>query len=34
VFLPFSASNAESFFKKVLASLPKRPSVDTTQGEK
>jgi hypothetical protein len=33
-FSHFSASKAETFFSKVLASLPRSPSVDTTNGEK
>jgi hypothetical protein len=28
------ASKAESYFKRVLASLPRRPSIDTMNGEK
>jgi hypothetical protein len=33
-FSHFSASRAESFFNKVLASLLRRPSADTKKGEK
>jgi hypothetical protein len=35
-FLPFFSKQggAECFFNKVLAFLPRRPSVDTTKGEK
>jgi hypothetical protein len=33
-FLPFSAIKAESFFNKVVASLPRRPSADATKGAK
>jgi hypothetical protein len=33
-FSHFSASRADSFFRKILASLPSKPSVETTNGEK
>jgi hypothetical protein len=32
-FSQFSASMADSFLSKILASSPRRPSVDTTNGE-
>ena len=34
MFLPFSASLADRFLAKVLASWPSIPSVDTTKGVK
>jgi hypothetical protein len=34
VFTHFSASMADSFLSKILASSPRRPSIDTTKGEK